>query len=151
LLSRQIRLTLDRDQLNTIAGGGVMIFVQDVLDVTALYVRHQLTTDTSAIKFQEFSITKNVDFIAKFIRTNHKKYIGQYNIVDTTFDELKSNAAGICKYLTENTRLPKIGGVIKGGKLTSVAQDPVNIDTIVEKYSLDIPVPLNNLDITIIV
>lgn len=141
----------DRDQLNTIAGGGVMIFVQDVLDVTALYVRHQLTTDTSAIKFQEFSITKNVDFIAKFIRTNHKKYIGQYNIVDTTFDELKSNAAGICKYLTENTRLPKIGGVIKGGKLTSVTQDPVNIDTIVEKYSLDIPVPLNNLDITIIV
>lgn len=141
----------DRDQLNTIAGGGVMIFTQDVLDVTALYVRHQLTTDTSAIKFQEFSITKNVDFIAKFIRNNHRQFIGQYNIVDSTFDDLKSNATGLLKFLKENTRLPKIGGVIRGGKLVSITQDPVNIDTIIEKYRLDIPVPLNNLDITIIV
>jgi hypothetical protein len=84
----------DRDQLNTIAGGGIMIFAQDVLDVSALYVRHQLTTDTSAIKFQEYSITKNVDFIAKFVRNNHRQFIGQYNIVDSTFDDLKSNATG---------------------------------------------------------
>lgn len=141
----------DRDQMNIIAGGGVMIFVQDVLDVTALYVRHQLTTDTSAIKFQEYSITKNVDFIAKFIRDNHKQYIGQYNIVDTTFDDLKSNAVGLMKFLKERTRLPKIGGVINSGQLTSIAQDPVNIDSIIETYQIDIPIPLNNLDITIIV
>lgn len=141
----------DRDQLNTIAGGGVMIFAQDVLDVTALYVRHQLTTDTTAIKFQEYSITKNVDFIAKFIRTNHRQFIGQYNIVDSTFDDLKANAKGIMTFLKDNTRLPKIGGVIRSGKLQSIVQDPTNIDTIIEKYKLDIPVPLNNLDITIIV
>lgn len=141
----------DRDQLNIIAGGGVMIFVQDVLDVTALYVRHQLTTDTSAIKFQEYSITKNVDFIAKFIRDNHKQFTGQYNIVDSTFDDLKSNAVGLMKFLKENTRLPKIGGVIRGGKLSKIEQDTVNIDSIIEKYNIDIPVPLNNLDITIVV
>lgn len=141
----------DRDQMNTIAGGGVMIFVQDVLDQTALYVRHQLTTDTSAIKFQEYSVTKNVDFIAKFIRTNHKQFIGQYNIVDTTFDDLKSNAKGIITYLKESTRLPKIGGVIRSGKLTLIEQDPVNIDSIIERYNFDIPIPLNNLDITIVV
>lgn len=141
----------DRDQLNTIAGGGVMIFVQDVLDVTALYVRHQLTTDTSAIKFQEYSITKNVDFIAKFIRNAHRQFIGQYNIVDSTFDDLKSNAKGLMTFLKDNTRLPKIGGVIRSGKLVSINQDPVNIDSVIEKYKLDIPVPLNNLDITIVV
>lgn len=141
----------DRDQLNIIAGGGVMIFVQDVLDQTALYVRHQLTTDSSAIKFQEYSVTKNVDFIAKFIRDNHKQFIGQYNIVDSTFDDLKSNAKGIITYLSESTRLPKIGGVIRSGKLTTIEQGPVNIDSIIERYSFDIPIPLNNLDITIVV
>jgi hypothetical protein len=136
-------------QLNTIAGGGVMIFVQNVLNVSALYIRHQLTTDTSAIKFQEFSITKNVDFIAKFIRNNHAQFPGKYNIVDTAFDDLKTSAAGIVSYLRDNTKLPKIGGVIKSGKLLSAIQDPANIDGIIEQWSLDIPIPLNNLDITI--
>jgi len=141
----------DRDQLNVIADGGVMIFVQDVLDQTALYIRHQLTTDRSAIKFQEYSITKNVDFVAKFIRNNHKQFIGKYNIVDNAFDDLKTNAKGIITFLVEKTKLPKIGGVLRSGKLTKIEQDPVNIDSIVEVYNLDIPVPLNNLDITIVV
>jgi hypothetical protein len=141
----------DRSQLNTIAGGGVMIFAQDVLDVSALYIRHQLTSDTSAIKFQEYSITKNVDFIAKFIRNNHRAFIGKYNIVDTALDDLKANATGIINFLRDNTRLPKIGGVIRSGKLVLIEQDPVNIDSIIERYSLDIPIPLNNLDITIVV
>jgi hypothetical protein len=141
----------DRDQLNIIADGGVMIFVQDVLDQTPLYIRHQLTTDRSAIKFQEYSVTKNVDFIAKFVRTNHKQFIGQYNIVDNTFDDLKTNAKGICNFLAENTKRPKIGGVIRSGKLTSVATDVQNIDAIIERYEMNIPIPLNNLDITIVV
>jgi hypothetical protein len=141
----------DRDQLNLLAAGGVMIFVQDTLDVTALYIRHQLTTDTSAIKFQEYSVTKNVDFIAKFIRTNHLAFIGQYNITDATLDELKANATGIIKYLSEQTKRPKIGGVIKGGRLETIKQDTVNIDTVIERWVLDIPIPLNNLDITIVV
>lgn len=141
----------DRDQLNTIADGGVMIFVQDILDQTALYVRHQLTTDRSAIKFQEYSVTKNVDFIAKFVRINHKQFIGQYNIVDGTFDDLKTNAKGICNYLAERTKLPKLGGVIKSGRLLSAVQDVQNIDTIIERYEMNIPIPLNNLDITIVV
>lgn len=141
----------DADQMNAIADGGVMIFVQDILDQTALYVRHQLTTDRSAIKFQEYSVTKNVDFIAKFIRNNHKQFIGQYNIVDSTFDDLKTNAKGISTYLKEATRAPKIGGVVRSMKLQSIIQDPVNIDSIQEQYSADIPIPLNNLDITLFV
>jgi hypothetical protein len=141
----------DMDQLNTIADGGVMIIVQDVLDQTPCFVRHQLTTDRSAVKFQEYSVTKNVDFIAKFIRTNHQKFIGQYNIVEGTFDDLRTSAKGIITFLSESTKRPKIGGVIKGGKLTRAIQDPVNLDAILETYSLDIPIPLNNLDITIVV
>lgn len=138
-------------QLNVIAGGGVMVFAQKTLNVTALFIRHQLTTDTSAIKFQEFSITKNVDFIAKFIRSAHQQFPGKYNIVDNAFDDLKTNASAIITYLKDSTKLPKIGGVIKSGSLTSAVQDPANIDGILESWSLDIPIPLNNLDITIFV
>jgi hypothetical protein len=136
-------------QMNVIAGGGVMLFVQNILNVSAVYIRHQLTTDVSAIKFQEFSITKNVDFIAKFIRSNHQQFPGKYNIVDNAFDDLKTSAVGIVSFLKDSTKLPKIGGVIKSGSLTSAVQDPANIDGILEQWSLDIPIPLNNLDITI--
>lgn len=139
------------DQLNIIAGGGMMIFVQDVLNQTPLFCRHQLTSDTSAIKFQEYSITKNVDFIAKFIRQNQQQFLGQYNIVDTTLDDLKHSANGMITFLRDNTRLPKIGGVIRSGKLVKLEQDSVNIDSVIEQFQLDIPVPLNNLDITLYV
>lgn len=141
----------DKAQLNTIADGGVMIFVQDVLGVTALKIRHQLTTDRSGIKFQEFSVTKNVDFIAKFLRLNHQQYPGRYNIVDTTFDDLKTTAQRNLVFLRDTTRLPRIGGKIRSGTLTAIFEDPVNIDTIKERYTLSIPIPLNNLDITLVV
>lgn len=140
-----------KDQLNVIADGGYMIFVQDVLGVSALKIRHQLTTDRSSIKFQEYSVTKNVDFIAKFLRNNHLQYIGQFNIVDTTFDDLKTAAQRSITFLRDSTRQPRIGGVIKSGTLASIAEDPVNIDTILETYNLSIPIPLNNLDITLVV
>jgi hypothetical protein len=141
----------DKDQLNDIADGGFMIFVQDVLGVSALKIRHQLTTDRSSIKYQEFSVTKNVDFIAKFLRINHAGFIGQYNIVDTTFDDLKTTAQRNITFLRDSTREPRIGGKIKSGVLASIAEDPVNIDTINEVYNLSIPIPLNNLDITLVV
>lgn len=140
-----------KDQLNVIADGGVMIFVQDVLGITALKIRHQLTTDRSSIKFQEFSVTKNVDFIAKFMRENHKQFPGNYNIVDTTFDDLKTVAQRNLTFLRDTTRLPRIGGVIRSGTLAAIFEDPVNIDTIKERYNLSIPIPLNNLDITLVV
>ena len=138
-------------QLNEIAQGGVMIFVQAKLNVSALYIRHQLTTDRSAVKFQEYSITKNVDFIAKFIRQQFGGFPGKYNIVDTMFDDAKTNAKGIINYLTDFTKQPKIGGVLVSGKLLSIIQDPNNIDGVISSWSLDIPIPLNYLTITIYV
>ena len=125
-----------------------MIFAQDGAD-QPLYVRHQLTTDRSAIKFQEYSITKNVDFIAKFWRNTYAKYIGQYNIVDTTMDSLKTTAGAGIKFLKENTRIPKFGGVIRSGALTSIKESDTQIDTVIIRFAFSIPVPLNQIDITI--
>jgi hypothetical protein len=137
----------DEDQLDQIADGGVMIFDQEVAEAP-LYIRHELTTDRSAIKFQEYMVTKNVDFIAKFMRNAFKDFIGVYNIYDGTFDELKATSKAVLTFLQENTSLPRIGGVIKSGKLEKL-EEGVNIDTIDMRFKLDIPIPLNNIDITI--
>lgn len=137
----------DENQLDTIAGGGNMVFDQEVPEAP-LFIRHQLTSDTSAIKFQEYSVTKNVDFIAKFIRNGFKRYIGSYNITDETLDELKGTAQSIITYLRDETVQPAIGGVIRSGRLTQL-REGVNIDTVEARFALDIPIPLNNIDITI--
>lgn len=137
----------DEDLLDVIAEGGVMIFDQEVEDAP-LYVRHELTSDRSSIKFQEYQVTKNVDYIAKFIRSGLKDFIGVYNIVDSTFDELKSTSAALIIFLREDTVLPRIGGVIKKGSLVKL-EEGTNIDTINVRFKLDIPIPLNNIDVVV--
>jgi len=137
-------------QLNTIANGGTMIFAQDGAQ-QPLYIRHQLTTNRAAIKFQELSFTKNVDFAAKFLRSTYKPFIGPYNIIDTTFDALRTTATSAITFLKERTRRERIGGVIKTGELKSLAEDPSAIDSINAVFGLNFPIPLNNLNITIVI
>jgi hypothetical protein len=137
----------DSEQLDAIADGGVMIFDQEVPEAP-LYVRHQLTTDRSAIKFQEYSVTKNVDYIAKFLRNTFASKIGRYNIVDETLDELKGDSQAVITYLRDRTKLPAIGGVIRSGRLTQL-EEGEQIDTVLMRFKFDIPIPLNNIDITI--
>ena len=137
----------DEDQLDIIADGGVMIFDQEVPEAP-LFIRHELTTDRSAIKFQEYMVTKNVDFIAKFMRNAFKDFIGQYNVVDSTFDEMKTRAASVISFLRDDTIVTKLGGVIKGGNLQTL-EEGTNIDSILMRFKLDIPIPLNNVDITV--
>lgn len=136
------------DQLDIIADGGTFIFGQEG-DEQPLFVRHQLTSDRSAIKFQEYSVTKNVDFVAKFLRNTYKPFIGVYNIIDTTKDELKGTAKAVMTFLKDDTRLPRIGGVVRDGQLTLLEESETQIDTIKMRFKFSIPIPLNNLDITI--
>lgn len=138
----------DEDQLDIIAEGGSMIFGQDG-EEQPLFIRHQLTTDRSAIKFQEYSVTKNVDYVAKFIRNTFAPFIGQYNIIDTTLDALKTTAEGVIINLRDNQRVAKFGGVIRGGKLASVVESLTQIDTVEMRFQFQMPIPLNNLEITI--
>jgi hypothetical protein len=133
-------------QLNTIAEGGTLVFIQEGPQ-QPLLIRHQLTTDRSSIKFQEYSVTKNVDFIAKFIRNSFKSPIGKYNIVDTTLDYLKTVAQADISFLKDRTRLPFIGGNIRSGELKTLVEDPDQIDTVAMKFSFVIPIPLNYIDI----
>jgi len=135
-------------QLNDMADGGTFILAQDAAD-ELLYVRHQLTTDRSSIKFQEYSVTKNVDFVPKFLRGAYKNFVGRYNIIDTTLDDLKGTGQSSISFLKDRTRLPKVGGVIRGGTLASLKESVTQIDSVEIRFALNFPIPLNNIDITV--
>ena len=139
----------DQDQLDVIASGGVMILDQEV-EEAPLYIRHQLTTDTSAIAYQEFSITKNLDSIARLIRETYQPYLGIYNITDTLIDLLKTIGNGLIENL-KKAKLPRIGAPLRRGTIDSMVESSTAPDTVETQWSLGIPYPFNNLIVTLIV
>ena len=136
-------------QLDTIAGGGNLLILQDVASAP-VFVRHQLTTDTSSIQFQELSVTKNVDLIARFFRVLYQPYIGKYNITDTLLDLLKSITEAGLTFLRESTA-PRVGGVIRDGDIQTLGEDPAQVDTVNVVLSINITFPLNNVKVTLLV
>ena len=138
-----------RTQLNTIAGGGNCILMQDTVGAQ-LYVRHQLTTDTSVIQYQELSITKNVDLVAKFFRRLYAPFIGKYNITDALLDLLKTMTSAGLDFLVGSTA-PRVGGVLRGGSIKSIGEDAKEPDTVNIILDISIPYPLNNIKVTLLV
>lgn len=136
-------------QLDTIAGGGNMILTQPVADA-ALSVRHQLTTDLSTIYYQEFSVTKNVDLIARFFRGLYRPFLGSYNITDGLLDLLKTRGQSGISYLLDQ-RAPRVGAPLRQGQLTRIEESDDQPDTVEIDVDISIPLPLNNIKLTLLV
>lgn len=136
-------------QLDTIAGGGNMVLVQPVVGA-ALSIRHQLTTDLSTIYFQEYSVTKNVDLIARFFRGLYKPFLGIYNITDTVLDLLKTRGEGGLTFL-KNQRAPRVGAPLRSGQMARIEESSSQPDTVEIDIEIDVPLPLNNIKLTLLV
>jgi hypothetical protein len=130
-------------QLDTIATGGVYIIVQDVATAPT-YCRHQLSTDISLIEKRELSITKDVDYIAKFIRNQLRPYIGRYNITKPFLEMLASITDGLIKLLIED-------GQLIDGQIKELIQDEDQPDTVRLTIDIDVPYPCNYIRVTLLI
>jgi len=136
-------------QLDIIAGGGTLLLEQEVSDAP-LFVRHQLTTDLSTIKFQELSVTKNVDLISRFFRDLNKKYIGIFNVNQPLIDHLRTvNTSGI-EFL-KASKAPNVGGVINSAAIIKLQPSDSQDDEVDLEIELGIPIPFNHLKITLLI
>lgn len=135
--------TYSDTQMNVAAGGGVYWTVQDAPGA-AVISRHQLTTDVSSIEVREFSITKVVDFTAKFLRSGLKRFIGRFNITPEFLDQLATITQGLLSSLTSR-------GILNGAELRRLAVDENAPDTIIVEIVLDVPFPANFIRITLII
>ena len=87
-------------QLNQMAAAGCDIIVQDAPGAP-LTARMALTTDMTSIETRTDSITKVVDFTAKFMRRGLKNFIGRFNITQGFLDSLSHVVQGLSGFLTE--------------------------------------------------
>lgn len=130
-------------QMSVGAAGGVYWIIQDVAN-GPLTSRHQLTTDTSSIEKRELSITRVVDYTAKFMRAGLRNFIGKFNITQGFLDTLSTVVQGQLSYLTE-------AGVLIGGDLNNIVQDTTAPDTVLIDVTLDVPYPCNYIRLTLVV
>jgi hypothetical protein len=131
-------------QMNQMAGGGAYIILQDVKGVSPLYSRMALTTDLTSIETRTDSITKIVDFCAKFYRTGLKNFIGRFNINQGLLDSLGHVLQGLTGFLTES-------GVLIGAHVNNLIQDTAAPDTVLVDITLDVPFPCNYIRITLVI
>jgi hypothetical protein len=130
-------------QMNVGAAGGTYWVVQEVAG-GPLSTRHQLTTDLTSIETRELSITKVVDFTAKFMRAGLRNFIGKFNITQPFLDTLSTVVQGQLSFLTES-------GVLVGGDLNNIVQDESAPDTVLIDVTLDVPFPANYIRLTLVI
>lgn len=130
-------------QLNVIAAGGNYIVVQDVPGAP-LISRMALTTDMTSIETRTDSVTKVVDFTAKFMRAGLKNYIGRFNISQGFLDSLGHVIQGLLQFLTDI-------GVLIGAQMNNILQDETAPDTVLIDVTLDVPFPCNYIRLTLVI
>lgn len=130
------------EQMATAAAGGVYWVIQDV-EGGALASRHQLTTDVTGLKTRELSILKSVDFVAKLIRTQVKRFIGRRNITRQLLETVSLGIGGALNSVS--------GSVVASATLDMIAQDPSSPDSIILEVSLTPYYPANKIKVTIFV
>ena len=129
--------------LNIIASGGTTIVIQ-TRAMAPLSVRHQLTTDMSSIEKREYSVTKNLDHMAKTARITFRPYIGRYLINDATMNILYS----IGNALVERW---KRDGQLISGSVGQFQVDPTQADKVLACFNLKVPIPLNYIRLIFVI
>ena len=130
-------------QLNRMAAGGNYIVVQDAQGAP-LIARMALTTDLTSIETRTDSITKVVDYCAKFLRRGLKNFIGRFNITQGFLDSLGHVIQGLLGFLSDT-------GVLIGSQLNNIVQDESAPDTVLIDITLDVPFPCNYIRLTLVV
>lgn len=136
-----------RDQLNTIADGGVTIVTQLVSSDTP-FIRHQLMTKRDTLFDQEYSLVKNPDYISYYFWNNHQDFIGQWNINAGTLEAIYTRSESVLNTLIAS-EYEKLGNIIISGEIISVKQHETFKDRVEVEVELVVPAPLNNLVITL--
>lgn len=132
-----------RKQLNIMAGGGTYILIQDAVG-GPVTCRHQLSTDTSSVETRELSITKVVDFVAKFLRLGVRRFIGTQNVNKDLLDSLGTTVQGLLAFMEER-------GILNGSNVNQLIQAKDAPDTVLIDITLDVPFPCNYIRLVLVV
>ena len=110
---------------------------------------HQLTTDTSAVQTGELSVVRNLDFVSIFLQDIVNEFLGQYNVLPETTNEMQRAVAGGMEDL-KSRRIAHFGAPLLNGSVTLIKVSDVHKDKYELWTNVEIPGPVNGVDLHIV-
>jgi len=137
------------DNLDSIAEQGTWIITQDYEDGD-IYIRHQLTTDSdNGSMYYEDSVGTNLDEISYAVNSVLFKYIGKRNATAGTVQEIYNEVFALLFSRTKAAPEVIIGPALLGFSGLTVAIDDTYKDRVNIDVSLELPLPLNSIVVTL--
>lgn len=136
-------------QLSRLSDGGLFVCVQRTPNALPECI-HQLTTDPTAIEVGELSVVKNVDFLSKFFQEILESFIGQYNVLPETINEISRAISDAAEQL-KSRRIARFGPPLLEGTITSIGVSEFSADRIELFFSGKVPKPLNTVAFHLVV
>jgi len=144
-----------KTQLDLMAGNGVWLIGQEPITSAGqagrVFVRHQLTTNNTDVNRQEDSVTTNVDAMSFGFRDLFRPYIGRINITPDTLSKIRSLCDAQLSYYKSQGIGTELGAMLIDGEITNVQEHATLVDRVVVQINLDVPYPLNGLEIYLVV
>jgi hypothetical protein len=138
------------NQLDTMAASGYWIVIQDP-NTGEIYTRHQLSCgDQDSLFEKEQNITTNLDDISKLFLDRMKQFIGRGNVTPTMIDIIRGEILAVTALLKNTITSNRLGPQIINATIKELAPDPTLRDRVVAKIELELPFPLNNIELHLI-
>ena len=155
-LASRTRDYLTSSQMDTLAAGGVWIATED-RDGTP-HTRHALTTDTTDLNSQEEMIRRNVDSISYLFLRRLRPFIGRANVTPSLLERLGFEVRQTIRYLQSNGYTEELGAQLISGAIAVddtgaeiLRVHPLAADRVEIALDLEIPAPVNNIELRLIV
>lgn len=136
-------------QLNALAEAGIWIVTQSP-DGT-VYTRHALTTDTTDVNTSEEMVTANIDSISYVFARRLAPLIGRMNVTPEALTYLATQLNSVIKFFEGGNFVERLGPQLISGTLTSIQRSALQVDRVVVVINVELPYPLNNLELHLVV
>lgn len=137
-------------QLNTMAGAGWWIVTRDP-DGGTIYTRHQLSTNMLDLNRKEQSVTTNVDSISYLFLDRLKIYIGRGNVTPVMIGIIEGEILSILNFLSNFIVQETIGPQVISYEIVELTQHPLLKDRILATVNIEVPYPLNNIELHLVI
>ena len=143
-------ISLNGNQLDTLANAGLWLTYQDPVD-GSIYCRKQISTDLTDLNTTEQSITTNLDSQSYYYKNVLKPYIGRTNNVQAVHNLIRADLEAAFEFFLNNGRTPTLGGQLVAATIVELRPSVVERDKLVVTVSLDLPYPINLIDLQLVV
>ena len=137
------------DQLDKLANFGCYIVTQ--APSGRVFVRKQLTIDLTDTKRAEDSATVNVDSISYYFLDLLSPFIGRANVVPSAIKLITNKINNGIEFLVSSTFTEELGGQLTDAELVFIRPHATFLDRVVVRLRGDIPIPLNNGEMDLVV